>query len=127
MRIVTLALLPILASCATPRESCLASVGQDQRVLNQLIIETRGNLHRGFAIETEQKFREVRTICKSELPDGTEIRTACKETQVRDVKVPVAIDLNAERAKLQSLEERQRQMQVNSEAARQQCLALHPE
>lgn len=127
MRFVTLALIPLLAACATPREACLAGVNKDQRVLNRLIVETRGNLDRGFAIETEQKFREVSTICKSELPDGTEIRTRCKETEVRDVRVPVAIDLNAERAKLQSLEERQRQMQINSETARQQCLAANPE
>jgi len=69
----------------------------------------------------------VNAICESVLPDGTEIRTRCKQTEVRDVRVPVAIDLNAKRAKLQSLEERQRQMQINSEAARQQCLAANPE
>lgn len=126
MRIVTLALLSLVAACATPRESCLAAVNKDQRIINALIIETRGNLDRGFALETEQKFREVRRLCKSELPDGTEIRTRCTETQVRDVQVAVAIDLNAERAKLQSLEERQRQMQINAEPARQQCLAQNP-
>lgn len=126
MRIVTLALLPLLAACATPREACLANVNKDQRVINQLILETRGNLNRGFAIDTEQKFREVASICKSELPDGTVIRTACQKTEVRDVEVAVAIDLNAERAKLESLEERQRQLQVNSQAARQQCIAANP-
>ncbi len=126
MRLVTLALIPLLAACATPREACLASVNKDQRVLNRLILETRGNLDRGFALETQQKFREVNAICKSELPDGTQINIACKETEVREVKVPVAIDLNAERAKLQSLEERQRQMQINAEAARQQCLIENP-
>ena len=127
MRFVTFALIPLLAACATPREACLAGVNKDQRVLNRLTVETRGNLDRGFAIETEQKFREVNAICESTLPDGTEIRTRCKQTEVRDVRVPVAIDLNAERAKLKSLEERQRQMQINSEAARQQCLAANPE
>lgn len=126
MRIVTLALLPLLVACATPQESCLASVGKDQRVLNALIVETRGNLNRGFAVKSEQRFREVNDICKSRLPDGTEIRTACKRTEVKNIDVPVAIDLNAERAKLQSLEERQQQMRANSEAARRQCIAANP-
>lgn len=126
MRIVTLALLPLLAACATPQEACLADVNRDQRVLNALVVETRGNLDRGFAIKSEQRFREVNDICKSRLPDGTEIRTACKRTEVRDIDVPVAIDLNAERAKLESLEERQLQMQVNAEAARRQCIAANP-
>lgn len=126
MRIVTLALLPLLAACATPQESCLASVGKDQRVLNALIVETRGNLNRGFAVKTEQRFHEVNDICDSRLPDGTEIRTACKRTEVKNIDVPVAIDLNAERAKLQSLEERLQQMRINAEAARRQCIAANP-
>lgn len=124
MRLVTLAFLPLLAACASPQEACLNAVGKDQRVINALIVETRGNLERGYAIKTEQRFREVNSICKSRLPDGTELRTACTETEVRNVKVPVAIDLNAERAKLQSLEDRQQQLQINAQAARAQCMAL---
>lgn len=127
MRFVTLAMIPLLAACATPRQSCLTEVTRDQRVLSALILETRGNLDRGYAIETEQKFREVRAFCESTLPDGTEIRTRCTKTEVRNVNVPVAIDLDAERAKLASLEERLLQLQINSEAARQQCLSTYPE
>tara|TARA_R110002051_G_scaffold1008_6_gene4968 strand:+ start:5220 stop:5603 length:384 start_codon:yes stop_codon:yes gene_type:complete len=126
MRFVTLGLLSFVAACATPREACLNQVNKDQRVLERLVVETRSNLARGYAIETKQKIREVRAICKSTLPDGTVIQTRCKETQVRDMRVPVAIDLNAERDKLASLEERQRQMQSNAQVARQQCLAANP-
>lgn len=126
MRFVTLALLPLVAACSTPREACLASVSQDQRVLAQLISETRGNVNRGYAVEVRQKVREVRRTCTSKLPDGTELRTRCKEVDVRDVRVPVAIDLNAERRKLASLEERQQQMRSNTEIARQQCIAANP-
>jgi hypothetical protein len=69
----------------------------------------------------------VKTTCVSELPDSTEIRTACEEVDVRDVKVPVAIDLNAEKVKLASLEERQRALRANADAVRQQCIAANPE
>lgn len=127
MRLITLALIPLLASCATPREACLSGVGSDLRVINKLIVQTRGNLDRGFAIETRQEVREKEGTCESELPDGTVIRTTCEKVDVRDVRVPVAIDLNAERAKLSSLEERQRQLQINAQSARQQCIAANPE
>tara|TARA_R110002167_G_scaffold366382_1_gene595629 strand:- start:16344 stop:16727 length:384 start_codon:yes stop_codon:yes gene_type:complete len=126
MRFVTLGLLSFAAACATPREACLSQVNKDQSVLERLVVETRGNLARGYAVETQQKMREVRAICRSTLPDGTEIKTRCTKTQVREVRVPVAIDLNAERAKLASLEERQQQMQANAQVARQQCLAANP-
>lgn len=126
MRFVTLALLPLVAACATPREACLARVSQDQRVLERLIVETRANLARGYAIEVKQEFKEIRRTCATELPDGSFVKTRCDEVDVKEVKVPVAIDLNAERAKLESLEQRQAQMQSNAEVARQQCLAANP-
>ena len=126
MRFVTLGLLSFVAACATPREACLSQVNKDQRVLERLVVDTRSNLERGYAIETQQKIREVRAVCKSTLPDGTVINIRCKQTQVREVRVPVAIDLNAERAKLASLEERQQQMQSNAQVARQQCIAANP-
>ena len=126
MRFVTLGLLSFVAACATPREACLSQVNKDQRVLERLVVDTRSNLERGYAIEAQQKIREVRAVCKSTLPDGTVINIRCKQTQVREVRVPVAIDLNAERAKLASLEERQQQMQANAQVARAQCLAANP-
>ena len=126
MRFVTLALLPLLVACATPREACLAQVSKEQRVLERLIVETRNNLARGYAIETKQKVREVRRICATELSDGSFVKTRCDDVEVKEVKVAVAIDLNAERAKLESLEQRQAQMQSNAAIARQQCLAANP-
>ena len=52
MRIITLALLPLVAAYAAPREACIASANKDLRVINKLVTETRGNLVRGFAIES---------------------------------------------------------------------------
>lgn len=126
MRLIAIALLPLLAACATPREACLANVGSDLRVVDKLVAQTRANIARGFAIETRQKVREVKSTCETELPDGTAVRTTCEKLDVRDIQTPVAIDLNAERAKLASLEERQRQMQIAADAARQQCIAANP-
>lgn len=126
MRLISLCGLLVLSACATPREVCLADANRELRTFERLIAQTRGNLSRGFAIEERQKIKEVPDTCQSELPDGTEISVRCTKVAVRDVKTPVAIDLNAERAKLASLEERQRQLQINANAARQQCIAAHP-
>ena len=127
MRLFALALLPLVAACATPREACIGSVTKQSRVIDRLVVETRANIKRGFAIETQQEVREVMRPCEIEQPDGTIIRTQCERVDVRDKRVPVAIDLNAEKAKLASLEERQRQLRANAQAAIQQCVAANPQ
>ena len=71
--------------------------------------------------------REVRRICRGVTESGEEVRTRCEEVQVREVNVPVAIDLNAERAKLASLRERNAVLKRTVPGAQQQCLARFPE
>ena len=127
MRLIALALIPLVAACATPREACIGNATQQSRTLDRLVVETRANIERGFAIETKQEVREVLRPCEIEQPDGTVIRSQCERVDVRDVKVPVAIDLNAEKAKLASLEQRQLQMKTNAQAAIAQCIAANPE
>lgn len=123
----TLLIFPILLSaCATPREACIAQVTQETRVLDALIVETRGNLERGFAIDEQEDIRTRRTFCTGRNEDGTTFRFRCEETDTVTVKVPVAIDLNAERAKLESLLQRQQQNQANAQAGIAQCQARFP-
>jgi len=90
----------LLTACATPREACLDDVNREVRVLDRLIAQTRGNLERGFAIEKKQEIRTRDTLCRGENEDGTTFRFRCEETDTITRNVPVAIDLNAERAKL---------------------------
>lgn len=127
MRHVLFALPVLLVACATPQESCVNNASRDLRVLTGLIAETRGNLQRGFALVERQEFRTVRTTCKGENEDGSTFLFRCEKAKTVTRRLPVAIDLNAERAKLQSLEERQRQMQVNLQGAIAQCQAQFPE
>jgi len=117
----------LLTACATPREACLDDVNREVRVLDRLIAQTRGNLERGFAIEKKQEIRTRDTLCRGENEDGTTFRFRCEETDTITRNVPVAIDLNAERAKLTSLEQRQRQNIANAESGIAQCLARFPE
>lgn len=129
MRLVTLSVIPLiaLAACATPREACIADANRQGRVINELVLQTRENIARGYAIETKTEFVEVEKACEVDNGDGTTSVVICKTFEPIEVQVPIAIDLNVEMAKLRSLEERQRQMQVQIDAAIQQCIAIHPE
>jgi hypothetical protein len=119
--------LVVLAACATPREQCIGDVTRDTRVLSSLINETRGNLARGYALEERQDVRTMRGTCRGRNEEGELFTFSCPETQTFTTTVPVAIDLNAERAKLASLEERFAQAQAASNQAVAQCIAVHPE
>lgn len=117
----------LLTACATPREACLDEVNREVRVLDKLIEQTQGNLSRGFAVEERQELRTRRTFCTGKNEDGSTFRFRCEETDTVTRTIPVAIDLNAERAKLASLEQRQRQNISNAEAGIAQCIARYPE
>lgn len=128
MRPALLLLLPvILTACATPREACIAEATQETRILDGLIAETRANLSRGFAVEEKQEVRTRRTFCTGRNDDGSTFRFRCEETDTVTREVPVAIDLNAERAKLTSLEQRQQQNLQNAQALVAGCEARFPE
>lgn len=128
LRTLTLISLPaVLVACATPQEQCLAQATRDARINAQLIAQTEANLARGYAVERRERVREVRTTCRGETESGEEVITRCEEVRVTPVRVPVAIDLNAERAKLTSLKQRRAEIASRTEAAVGQCRALYPE
>ncbi len=122
-----LLVLPLLAACATPREACISQASQQLMTLDALVIETQDNIARGYALATQQQVVPVQKTCTVRDSNGQPIFVPCNEVEVRDIQVPVAIDLNAERAKLASLQERQRQMRGAVDAAVASCIATHPE
>lgn len=124
---IALPALLVLAACATPRESCIASATREGRAVDRLVIQTQANLNRGFAISERQELRVREAVCKGEAEDGTTFEVACEKTDTVTVRDAVAIDLGVERAKLESLLERQRQNQINAQTAIRQCVAAYPE
>lgn len=124
-----LMILPALAltACATPREQCLAAATQDARINANLIAETEANINRGFALRTQERVRERRALCRGETETGERVLIRCEKVDVRRVRVPEAIDLNAERAKLRSLRQQQTQLAGRTVEATQQCQMLYPE
>ena len=119
--------LVLLAACATPREQCISQVTKDARIQSSLINEVRANIARGYALEQQQEIRTVRRTCVGRNEDGTTFTFRCEETDTVTVNVPVAIDLDAERAKLVSLEKRYAETQAAANQAVAQCIALNPE
>ncbi|MBQ2262589.1 MAG: hypothetical protein II336_14620 [Loktanella sp.] len=124
-----LIILPLLAlaACATPREQCINQATRDLRVLNNLVTETQGNLARGYALAEEQQVRTVRKTCRGQNSDGSTFRYRCDETETYTTTRPVAIDLNVEQAKMNSLIQRQQQQRAASDQVVLQCIAIHPE
>ena len=116
----------LLAACATPQEQCISDANRELSVINRLVTETRGNVNRGFAVEARQETFVRRATCDGETEDGIEFEVECERTATRTRRVPVAIDLNAERAKLASLEERQALLRENVANRVAQCRAQFP-
>ena len=119
--------LAILAACASPREQCIGDATRETRVLTNLVSETQANITRGYALREVQELRTVRSTCEGRNADGTTFRFACDETDTVTRLEPVAIDLNAERAKLVSLQERLAQVRATSDQRVAQCIAANPE
>ena len=129
MRALLLLSVPALAltACATPREACISSAQRELRIIDRLVAETQANIARGYAVEERTEVVTVRGTCIGTNDDGSSFTFSCPETETRTRTEPVAIDLAAERAKLDSLLERQAAQRSATEAAIQQCLVLNPE
>ncbi len=123
-----LLLIPLLlAACETPREACVSSATRELSTVNGLIDQTRGNLARGYAIGTTQQVRVIPETCRTQSAEGVITTFPCDRTEIVDVDQPVAIDLNAERLKLESLLQRQAQMSRQLQPVLAQCQALPDE
>ena len=125
-----LAMSGALAACATPRQQCLDTAQRDLVVVDSLIAETRGNLERGYGLEREQQLRTTRRFCTRHVRDDKgrlrPISGFCPETRSVTRERPVAIDLGAERRKLDQLMEKRNQLQDRTRAQVASCQARYP-
>ncbi|MFZ3580635.1 hypothetical protein ACOI1H_00505 [Loktanella sp. DJP18] len=125
--LVALAPLALVAACATPQQQCLNNVTEELRVNQFLIAQTQGNLDRGFAIDRQQRVSRGFDMCRERGRDGVTTTRLCRTTQVRDVNVPQAINLDVERGTLDQLLAKRAILQRQATAATAQCRALYPE
>jgi hypothetical protein len=113
-----LMLLPVLflSACGTPQEQCISANTRDLQVVDRLIRETEGNLARGYGFEP----RPTDAVPEPELE-------MCFEQVPVTVRKEVALDLEAEAAKLNSLEAKRKGLAKAAESVIAQCKAKHPE
>ena len=116
-RLVLFAALLGLAACATPEERCIAAANAELRTIDGLILETRSNIARGYAIAREPGVRTRLWPCRPD--DGP--YTFCLYDEATVVERPVAIDREAERRKLASLMERREELQAAQPARIAAC------
>ena len=122
-----LAPIALLAACASPQQQCLTNVTKELRVNAFLIAQTQANLDRGYAIDRQQRVSRGFDMCRERDRDGAVSTTLCRTTQVRDVNVPQAINLEVERDTLDQLLARRANLEKQAAAATAQCRALYPE
>jgi hypothetical protein len=118
-----------LAACGTPQQQCIGGVTRNLQVVDRLIAETEGNLNRGFAFAnvdiTTPKFVDCTPEPTLTQPEPR-VRQ-CLENVVQTVSKPVAIDLNAEAAKLASLKTKRAQLATAAQPAIAACQRQYPE
>lgn len=118
---LVLLLLP-LAACATPKEQCVAAATQDLRVLDALILESRQNIARGYAVEEVIVPNVGFSYCFGNWGTNTGI-SFCSNDTVRTREQAVAIDIEAERRKLAGLERSRTEAVERSQRALAACEA----
>ncbi|KCV81225.1 hypothetical protein ATO10_13629 [Actibacterium atlanticum] len=129
MRLYVLALLIPLAACATPREKCEQDATQDLKVVSALIVETRQNIERGYAVKTEVRARSSITWCVGDTlgSDNNVALSWCSHNEPYEVDTPVAIDVSTETAKLKSLLKKRDALEVRAKQDLQNCASAYPE
>lgn len=126
-------LLAVLAACGTPQEQCISRNTRDLRTVERLIAEAEGNLRRGYALEEEViSFRTFEPCLipgrpTADNPTPPPVRSMCPDREYETVTRPVAIDLDAEAAKLSTLKRKRAQLARQAEPVIAQCRAQYPE
>ena len=126
----TAALMAIaaLTACATPQQRCINAATRNMEVVDQLIAQIEGNLQRGFALQSETIYRTEFEDCtpSASAADPNPAPRMCPVEVPSTSTKPVAVDLNAESAKLASLQAKRAQQGMLAHDAVAQCRALHP-
>ena len=118
-----------LAACGTPQQQCINGVTRDLQVVDGLIAEVQGNLTRGYAYQTVTQSNPEWVDCT---PDPTPKRPDPRQRNCfvdvdRTVTRPVAIDLDAEAAKLASLQRKRATLASAAAPAILACQQQYPE
>jgi hypothetical protein len=131
-------LLPVmiaLTACGTPQEQCINASTRDLRTVDRLIAETKTNLARGYAVETQEVTHTEWVICEyipvPPVTPGGPVPPPkpryCFDDVTDTVKREVAIDPALEKRKLAGLEAKKKELGRAAAAAVISCQAKYPE
>jgi hypothetical protein len=122
-------LLLLVSACGTTQEQCIRYNTRDLRTVDRLILETQGNLDRGYAIETITTYEDYWSYCpQPQIPDAPPVPPRlCMKDRAVTVDRPKAIDLNEVARKLDSLKVKRRELARQAEVVIAQCKAEYPE
>lgn len=126
---ILLLMLPVLAACSTPRQSCINSATRDLAVVNGLIVQTEANLQRGYGLR-----REAYTSTRVDVCVGSRSYRSsrgfgwnyCAVPQTRYRNVPVTIDRATEQRKLKELQQTRARLVKEARPKLEYCNAKYP-
>jgi hypothetical protein len=119
-----------LSACGTPQEQCISRSTRDLRTVDRLIVETEGNLQRGYALETVTRYEDYWDTCfEPVVVNGhTSIHArSCLREYAYTEQRPKAIDLKAEAQKLDSLKVKRTELARAAAPVIAQCKVDFPE
>ncbi len=109
--------LSFLAACATPLQQCQAPLAREIAEVDELIIETRENIARGYMLKPAGAQFGVRVCTPTAGP-----LNFCARSDSPASYQKVAIDPKAEKRKLAGLEARR----ANLQRSHAECAATYP-
>jgi hypothetical protein len=122
--------LVLLAACGTPQEQCIARETRDLRVLDRLIVETQGNIDRGYALVEVSVLRDRWALCEGSPPvkgDPVAKPRMCLDDYVDTETRPKAINLREETDKLSGMKAKRAVLARTAERQIAACRATYPE
>lgn len=130
-KLFVLALLPMVAACATPQEKCIRTNSRDLNTVTKLIKETEGNLDRGYAIDRYEVTVPDWVPCTRYHTDANgakvPVSTTCRSWTTEERTRPRTLDLAQEAVKLKQLKVKQGELSIRTQSAVAQCRNLYPE
>jgi hypothetical protein len=94
-------------------------------IVEALIVETQDNISRGFALAYDQEVSVEGRHCAFSMYGEDDFM--CSRVDVNDIQRPVAINLDAERAELESLLKQRERLVPLREAEISACITTFPE
>jgi hypothetical protein len=120
--LLQIAALLLLTACATPQQRCEIQATRDLRVVDALIAESQATLQRGYALREVERVRFGTTICYG---GGDYYGYGfCWGNDTYTELRPVAVNLDEERAKLQTLLRKKEELEVRARAQIEACARL---